>query len=239
MINFKKFFNILFCLLLISSSSVVCAQDTDEDEEDASSYARIKPHHSVSLEVGMPVGLRNSAFSAYMQGIVNTSPYYHYSFKNKLTAGVGLNYNYFWINHVLTPDPKNLGGIHALGGYLRCGYESFHTDRYGIDFNIKLGKSHLVFDSDNNHKLPALPTLNVYYVEPSVGFVITVDEQSSYRWVLGYGVQKYHFVPSILGFDSSANSSSSSDKVNLFSRIAGYTHYLSIGFGYTYYFKQR
>lgn len=238
--NFFHIFFISICLFVFPFNGFSQDKSTgEEDEEDAESYARIKPQHSVSMEVGLPVGIRNKTFSAYMQGIINIAPYYHYSFKNKITAGVGMNYNYFWINHVLTPDPKNLGGIHSLGGYLRFGYENFYTDRYGVDFSVKLGKSQLVFDTDNNHKLSSLPTANVYFIEPSLGFVITADDQSSYRWVLGYGVQKYTFVPTLLGFDKSANPASSSENINLLSRIAGYTSYLTIGFGYTYYIKQR
>lgn len=237
-----KFFHIFFmtiCLLVFPLVGYTQDKSNEEEEEDAESYARIKPHHSISMEVGLPVGMRNKTFSAYMQGIVNMSPYYHYSFKNKMTAGAGLNYNYFWINHVLTPDPKNLGGIHALGGYVRFGYENFHTDRYGVDFNIKMGRSRLIFDSDNNHLLPELPTLDVYFVEPSIGFVITADDQSSYRWVLGYTGQKYRFYPTQLGFDKSANQSTNTQNLNLFSTIANYSQFLTIGFGYTYYIKQR
>jgi len=201
----------------------------EEDNEDPITYARIKPHHSVSLEVGLPVAIRNKNFNGYMQGIVNVSPYYHYSFKNLLTTGIGFNYNYFWINHVLTSDSKNLGGIQSVGGFIRLGYEKFHTDRYGIELNVKIGQSVLIFDTDNNRKLPELPTKNVFTLEPSLGFVVTADDHSSYRWVVSYTAQKYDFNPALLGFKSD-NSSSNSN---------AFTQFLTVGFGYTYYIKQR
>ena len=223
------YFSLLYSLLsfypLISN-----AQSVEEDNnEESETYARIKPHHSVSLEVGLPVAVRNKNFNGFMQGIVNISPYYHYSFKNLLTTGVGFNYNYFWVNHVLTNDSKNLGGIQSLGGFVRIGYEKFHTDRYGVDLNVKIGQSTLIFDTDNNRKLSKLPTMNVFSVEPSIGFVVTADDQSSYRWVVSYTAQKYDFKPTLLGF-APDNSTSSNNT---------FTQFLTVGFGYTYYIKQR
>jgi hypothetical protein len=223
--KFCIFFTFSFCSLF------TLAQETSLEEiEQSETYGRIKPLHSFSLEVGLPVALKNNYFKQYVQGMIYISPYYHYSFKNYLTAGIGLDYNYFWINHVFTNDPKNLGGIQSIGSFMRFGFEKFYTDRYGLDLNIKLGQSSLIFDTDKNRKLGKLPSLNVFTVEPSIGFVVTADDRSSYRWVVSYTTQKYDFRPTLLGFtkDNSSNNESSS-----------YTNFLSVGFGYTYYIKQR
>jgi hypothetical protein len=223
------YFTLLFALLSLYPLASHAQSVEEEDNEESETYARIKPHHSVSMEVGLPVSVRNKNFNGYMQGIINISPYYHYSFKNLLTTGFGFNYNYFWINHVLTNDSKNLGGIQSLGGFVRIGYEKFHTDRYGVDLNVKIGQSTLIFDTDNNRKLSKLPIMNVLSVEPSIGFVVTADDQSSYRWVVSYTAQKYDFKPTLLGF-AADNSSSSTNT---------FTQFLTVGFGYTYYIKQR
>ena len=83
--NFFHIFFISICLFVFPFNGFSQDKSTgEEDEEDAESYARIKPQHSVSMEVGLPVGIRNKTFSAYMQGIINIAPYYHYSFKNKM-----------------------------------------------------------------------------------------------------------------------------------------------------------
>jgi hypothetical protein len=225
------YFSLLFALLSFYPLTTY-AQSEEEDSEESETYARIKPHHSVSMEVGLPVSVRNKNFNGYMQGIINISPYYHYSFKNLLTTGIGFNYNYFWINHVLTNDSKNLGGIHSLGGFVRIGYEKFQTDRYGVDLNVKIGQSTLIFYSDNNRKISKLPTMNVLTVEPSIGFVVTADDQSSYRWVVSYTAQKYNFDPTLLGFVKDVSTANSSPATS-------FTQFLTVGFGYTYYIKQR
>ena len=223
------YFSLLYSLLSFYPLTSHAQSVEEEENEESGTYARIKPHHSISLEVGLPVAVRNKNFNGYMQGIVNISPYYHYSFRNLMTTGIGFNYNYFWINHVLTNDSKNLGGIQSFGGFVRIGYEKFHTDRYGVDLNVKIGQSTLIFDTDNNRKLSKLPTMNVFSVEPSIGFVVTADDQSSYRWVVSYTAQKYDFKPTLLGFIPD-NSTSINNT---------FTQFLTVGFGYTYYIKQR
>jgi|APGre2960657468_1045069.scaffolds.fasta_scaffold23441_3 hypothetical protein len=230
----RNFFYYTFLFLtLIFSPLFISAQTLDEeDNEETETYSRINPRHSISLELGLPVAIRNKNFNGYMQGIVNISPYYHYSFKNRLTTGLGVNYNYFWINHVLTNDTKNLGGIQALGAFVRIGYEKFYSDRYGIDLNVKIGQSTLIFDSDNNRKLSKLPTMNIFVVEPSICFVVTADDQSSYRWVVSYTAQKYNFDPTLLGFVKDVSTANSSPATS-------FTQFLTVGFGYTYYIKQR
>lgn len=207
------------------------AQDEIEDIDDAI-YTRINPKHSLTLELGLPIGLSNKGFKGFLQGMVNFSPYYHYNFKNNISVGVGANYNFFWINHVLSPDKNNVGAIHSLGAFIELGYEKFYTDRIGTDFSVKTGYSQLNFYSVNNRDLGlGTPTKNIAFIEPIFSFIITADEFSSFRWNLGYTFQNYIFNPSSLGFTDAKEYSSYDYQKS--------TQFFSFGFGYTYYFKQR
>ncbi|MFN5443781.1 MAG: hypothetical protein ACK48V_06095 [Crocinitomicaceae bacterium] len=207
------------------------AQDEIEDIDDAI-YTRINPKHSLTLELGLPIGLSNKGFKGFLQGMVNFSPYYHYNFKNNISVGVGANYNFFWINHVLSPDKNNVGAIHSLGAFIELGYEKFYTDRIGTDFSVKTGYSQLNFYSVNNRDLGlGTPTKNIAFIEPIFSFIITADEFSSFRWNLGYTFQNYIFNPSSLGFTDAKEYSSDDYQKS--------TQFFSFGFGYTYYFKQR
>lgn len=229
----------LLVFLMLSFVTVSFCQVATEEEEEADNYLRIKPHHSVTLELGMPVSFRNEHFKGIMQGIINFSPYYHFTSKSHFSVGAGFNYNYFWINHVVAPDPKNLGGIHAIGGFFKLGHEKFHTDRVGTDFGLKVGRSLLLFDSDVNHENGgSVPKQLTYYVEPSFGIVLSADEFTSFRWVLGYAIQKYRFTPTLLGFANSSNYTFKTGQ-NFFSRLQNYTQYLTVGFGFSYYIRQR
>ena len=229
----------LLVVFIISCSNFSFSQASSEEDEDAENYLRIKPHHSVTFELGMPVSFKNEHFKGIMQGIINFSPYYHFTTKSHFSFGAGMNYNYFWINHVVAPDPKNLGGIHAFGGFLKLGHEKFHTDRVGTDFGLKVGRSILLFDSDVNHENGAsIPKLATFYIEPSFGIVLSADEFTSFRWVLGYAIQKYRFTPTMLGFDNSSSYAFKTGQ-NFFSRLQNYTQYLTVGFGFSYYIRQR
>ncbi len=228
-INFRYYLLIFSSVCFLTLHTRAQKIEVEEDEPNEV-YARIHPLRSMTLEVGLPIALKNNIFKQYMQGMIEISPTYHYTFKNFLTIGGGINYNYFWINHVLTSDSKNLGGIQSIGGFVRIGYEKFYTDRYGIDVNVKIGPSKLIFDTDYNRKLDKLPSLNVLTIEPSVAFVVTADEQSSYRWIVSYANQKYDFKSSLLGF--------APGKLNT-NPTSSITQFLTVGFGYTYYIKQR
>lgn len=220
------------CLVLFLFTSFSLIAQEDEDEIDDALYTRINPKHSLSIELGLPIGLSNKAFKGFLQGMVNFSPYYHYNFKNNLSIGIGANYNFFWINHVLSPDKNNVGAIHAFGSFLEIGYEKFYTDRIGTDFSLKGGFTQLNFYSVNNRSLGmGTPKKNVPYLEPTFSFVITADEYSSFRWNLGYSIQNYTFDPTDLGFNYSKEYSSSD-----YNKA---TQFFTFGFGYTYYFKQR
>lgn len=224
-----KFFIVLICLFFSLHSS---AQEETEEIDDAV-YTRINPKHSLTLELGLPIGLSNKGFKGFMQGMVNFSPYYHYNFKNNFSFGVGANYNFFWINHVLSPDKNNVGAIHSLGAFLEIGYEKFYTDRVGTDFSIKTGYSQLNFYSVNNRALGlGTPTKNITFVEPTFSLVITADEFSSFRWNVGYTFQNYTFNPIDLGFSNDVKEYSSVDYQKM-------TKFFTFGFGYSYYFKQR
>lgn len=223
-----KFFSFLFFILF---SSFVIAQD-DEDDVDDAVYTRITPKHSLTIELGLPIGIANKGFNGFLQGMVNFSPYYHYNFKNNISVGVGANYNFFWINHVLSPDKDNVGSIHAIGAFVECGYEKFHTDRIGTDFSIKTGYSKLNFYSVNNRESGVeTPTKNILFIEPNFSFIISADESSSFRWNLGYAFQNYKFDPTYLGFPDTKEYHTSDYNKS--------TQFLSFGFGYTYYFNQR
>jgi hypothetical protein len=225
LINLKLFvFLLAFCNFSFS-------QEEDEDYDDAT-YTRIKPKHSLSIELGMPLAFQNKGFKGFMQGMVNFSPYYHYNFANNIAVGAGVNYNFFWINHVLSPDKNNVGGIHSIGSFVELGYEKFYTDRLGTDFGVKFGYSKLNYYSANNRALGlGTPSQNIVFIEPTASLVITADEFTSYRWILGYVFQNYYFDPSKLGFTDQAEYHSS-DYQKL-------TQFLTFGFGFTYYFKQR
>lgn len=227
----KNLFNVILVILTLQVSSGTIYSQEDEDEEEEI-YVRIRPKHSFSTELGLPVPLLNTGFKGLMQGVINFSPYYTYTTKNNISFGLGANYNFFWINHVYAPDTKNLGGVHATGLFVKLGHEKFHTDRLGTDFGVKFGASHLGFSSKNNTaNLGRTQTKNIFYLEPTLAIVLSADAYTSYRWVIGYAIQNYAFNPTQLGFASSASYAGSD-----YSKI---TQFLTVGFGFSYYFKQR
>jgi hypothetical protein len=226
--NYTRFF--VFIVFLISNCCFFVYSQDETLEED--NYSMVRPKHTFSLELGMPVSLRNNLFSELMRGVINVSPYYHYNFQNNISLGLGVNYNFFWVNHVLAPDPKNTGGIHTGGVFGKLGYEKYYTERFGTDIGVKFGYSNHYYVSDLNKAIFSKPPMNSStFLESTIAFILTADEVTSYRWVVGYAIQNQIFNPAMLGYKNEPRFTNSSAK--------SLTHFLTVGFGFSYYFNQR
>ena len=67
--------------------------------------------------------------------------------------------------------------------------------------------------------------------EPTLGLILTADEQNSYRLNIGYCIQGYGFSPYRIGLQSNIGYETAE-----FNKL---TQYLVVGFGYTYYFRDK
>lgn len=223
----KQFFFILSLCFLANWSA---AQDQDANDFDDNTYGDIKPLHQVSLELGLPNGATNKPFSSMMQGLVNVAPYYQFSLKNKLAFGVGANYAFFKINQFRVPGTIN-GGMHNYGGYVRVAYEQFHSQRFGTEYSVKMGYNQAQIYSDSLKVYHTTTVKNYAYVAPTAAIILTNSEWTSYRFYVSYTFTNMGFSP----FDLGANTASGYD-LNEFDRKS---QFLTVGFGFSYYFKQR
>jgi hypothetical protein len=190
----------------------------------------IEPKSTFNIELGLPNGVSNPAFKNIMQGVVNVSIYYQYDFSNHLTVGIGGRYGYFAINEFKVPVPV-YGGMHSVGGFLKVGYQKFLTERFALDAGIKIGYSEFLFDTDRNDTLGVNPIrTNGIHIEPTVGFILTADEQNSFRFFASYATSGFGYKPAMIGLETFGGYDPSD-----FNKITGS---LIIGFGYTHYFKK-
>ena len=191
----------------------------------------IDPKHTFNIELGLPNGLVNKPFKNIMQGLVNVAPYYQYKFNKQLVVGLGIRYSYFAINEFKVSEPT-YGGMHTGGIFLKAGWEKFHTDHFATEIGLKLGYTQNYFVSDRNDSLGMNPRIvNSTYLEPSIGLILTADEQSSYRLVVSYAFQGFGFRPDLIGLQTLGGYDPKD-----FNKV---TSFLIVGFGYTYYFKPK
>jgi len=215
MIAVKKILSIILLVLVCSNYS---------------NAQSVTPKTTFNVELCLPVAMSNKPFNDFMQGLVGVSTYGQYSFPFHLNVGGGLRYSYFTINEFSVPSPV-FGGVHSGSAFLKVGYDEFHNDRFATDFGLKLGYSHTFFDTDLNKQAGKNPIdLGSTFAEFTTAFILTATENSSYRWIIGYGMQGFGFSPQLIGLDTNGGY----DPAN-FKRI---TSYLAVGFGYTYYFGQ-
>jgi hypothetical protein len=73
--------------------------------------------------------------------------------------------------------------------------------------------------------------VNAIYAEPALGLILMADERTSYRFYLGYGIQDFVFLPSMLGL--STNGGYVGEKVE------SKSGYLLFGFGFSFYFSNK
>jgi hypothetical protein len=190
---------------------------------------KIDPKYTFNVEIGLPVSVTNPLFGDVMQGLVNVSPYAQYSFPFHFHIGAGIKYSYFTINEFSVPEPR-FGGVHSTGGFLKLGWDKFHSDRFATDLGVKVGYNQAFFTS---YQSKGINVKNVQVgsslLEATIGFILSADERNSYRWIIGYGIHGAGFRPDHIGLSS--NGGYDPAKFN------NVTSYLLVGFGYTYYFK--
>lgn len=191
----------------------------------------VTPKHTFNVELLLPNGMGNKPFSSVFHGLVNCSPYYQYALPNSLAFGVGLKYTYFDLNEFKTPEPI-YGGMHTAGAFVKISMEKFHSDRFGTDIGVKVGYSMNYMSTDLNKAKGHNPvTFDAGFVEPTIGLILSADEFTSYRLTIGYTIMGYGFKPYQLGTDLDGGWDHS--------EYSKPTHYLLIGFGFTYYFKSK
>jgi hypothetical protein len=188
----------------------------------------IIPKHTFNVIVGLPNTVVNKPFRRLMVGIVDVNPYYQFSLRNSIVFGAGVRYTLFKVNEFKTPVPI-YGMMHSFGGFVKIGYEKFITTRFAVDFSVKVGFMGFSVDTDLNKNLHnGIYRYDAGFVEPTMGFILSATERSSYRLVFGYTVQSYAFKLSQIGTLNSGGYSIKENKRP--------TQFITFGLGYTHYF---
>ena len=199
-----------------------------------SNAQEIEPKYTFNVELGLPISIQNTPFDDVMQGLVGVSLYQQYSFPSHLNIGAGVRYSLFTINEFAVTEAVN-GSMHTTGAFVKVGYDKFITDRFAIDFGVKMGYS-LNFSSTrkNNATGDIIERTNLsnesIHIEPTLGLILMADEKTSFRFTLGYNIQGTGFSPRFIGLTTDSNWDPN--------RYTSPTHYLVVGFGFTYYFRK-
>jgi hypothetical protein len=190
---------------------------------------KIDPDDSFTFELCLPNSFTNKPYKTIMQGLVSASPYYQYTLKSGISFGAGLHYSYFAINEFRMPV-KVFGGIHTGAAFLKLGHEKFWTERFGTDIGCKFGylQSYAVSDLLRSQGMFYRQT-EALFIEPTIGFVLSADVNSSYRLTIGYPFYGYSFTPETIGYNSDMGFDLAEFSKNC--------SFLNVGFAYTFYFN--
>ncbi len=187
--------------------------------------------HTYNIELSLPNAMTNKAFEDMMQGLINASTYYQYTFKNGLNIGAGIRYSYFTINEFRVPEPVS-GGLHSGAAFFKFGWQKFFNETLAIDIGAKAGYNQNYFLTNMNDTLGVNPfQINSFYAEPAFSLILAADERTSYRFYLGYGIQDFVFLPSMLGLTTNGG--------YVGEKVKSKSSYLLFGFGFSYYFSNK
>ena len=194
---------------------------------------KIEPKFTFNVELGLPVAISNKPFQDIMQGLACGSIYGQYSLPFHLNFGLGARYTLFTVNEFSLPASSPVSGqIHTAGGFVKIGWDKFHNNRFATDFGVKVGYSMNFVTTDANEDLGVgTVQMDAILIEPTLGLILTADEKNSYRLNIGYCIQGYGFSPYRIGLQSDAGYDAAE-----FNKL---TQYLVVGFGYTYYFRDK
>lgn len=208
--------------LLVSLAWCICMYTQSNAQQ-------IDPDDSFTFDLCLPNAMVNKPYQTIMQGLVHASTHYQYALKSGMYFGGGLHYSYFAINEFRV-TPKIYGGIHSAAAFVKTGHEHFWTERFGTDLGCRLGwvQSYVVTDALN--QIGQVPVKREgWYIEPNVSLVLTSDVNQSFRLTIGYPLYGIPFSPQLIGIEGNLGYD-----VQEFERNSTF---LSVGFGYTYYFN--
>lgn len=188
-----------------------------------------EPKMTFQVELALPEAVGNKPFDAYMQGLGSAAVFGQYSFPFHLHVGAGIKYALFTINEFAVPT-KVYGNLQSGTGFIKVGYDKFHSERFATDFGVKVGYTEHMIYSDVNKANGIYPLrFNSPTVETTLSLILTATERHAYRLVLGYGVHGFSFKPPMIGLTSNEGYD---DK-----DLKKLTQYIIVGFGYTLYFN--
>lgn len=197
----------------------------------ASKAQNIYPRSSFHVNFGLPINTANESFKGIMQGLVNSSIHFQHTLPNSFCFGIGMNYTYFSLNEFKINE-SNKGGLMMPSGFLKIGQEKFHSDNFGTDFGLKMGYTLNLFKSDSiMAKEGKARQIGSLFIEPTVGFMLSIDESTTIKLAIGYVVQNFGFEPVLMGLSSNGSYDPA--------RFSTPTQYFTVGFGYTHYFKNK
>ena len=189
----------------------------------------MRPKASFQVGIGLPVNLTNKVFKGIMQGLVNGSLLYNYTFKNALSVGAGVNYTYFDVNRFKVAEPL-FGGIHSPAVFLKAGHERFHTSNFGTDISVKFGAAQHAISTNLNREKGIDPLLiTSSYIEPIFSLIMLSDEKTAFKFNFSYAIYGFGFQPNQLGLKTN-NGYDPKD-------FSDNSTYISFGFSYVHYFR--
>ena len=211
---------IIFCSLCLESANNLYAQGL--------SY---QPEGSFTLDIGIPTGEKNVAFSSILEGLFNGGVGYQYNVFKGLTVGAGGKYSFFTNNRFALKQSVGKGGLHIPSAYLKVGYEKFTTDRFSFNFSLRGGYSRLISVNDSSSvKLGGAFSESTFFIEPQVELLLTSDKNdpNAFSLVFGYSIYFVEYRPEYLSREYFSGFLPEYSK--------GLTRFFSLGFGYRYYF---
>lgn len=193
-----------------------------------------EPKGSFSVDVGIPALGQNYSFKRIMEGLFNGGVTYQYNLFKGITVGAGAKYSFFDMNTFALNNADWRGGLHMPAGYLRLAYEKFTTERVSLSAGMKIGYSYMISANDSCKTAMGKPyTYGTFFMEPQIEALMLTGKSDAggFSFVLGYNFYFADFGPEYLCMDEFPNLSEEDYK--------GITRFLSIGFGYRYYFGRK
>lgn len=219
-----KFYLVIFCC---------CSLFVTMNNYGYSQNFSFQPKGSFSLDIGIPTKEKNVAFSSVLEGLFNGGANYQYNIYKGLTVGAGVKYSYFTNNRFALKQTIGKGGLHIPAVYLKVGYEKFTTDRFSYNVSVRGGYSALISVNDSSLIKLGKPFIeSTFFIEPQLELLLTADKNdpNAYSFVIGYAIYFSEYRPEFLSRE-------------LFTGFlpeysVGLTRFISLGFGYRYYFGQ-
>ncbi|MEO8761190.1 MAG: hypothetical protein ABI388_07720 [Bacteroidia bacterium] len=198
--------HLIYIFLFLVTSQVLIAQDSEGDDYDkAIESRRIHTDFKESLfsfrfSTTLPAPMSNGVLRNKFRGIYEVNLSFNLRLANNFFAGFGFKNGLLGVNAI--PNPVTTTNakyfdlntkMHMYTGYLKVGYNKYHTENIFSTFALNIGYNTSKFTNVVNVNSPILnTTYNSMLIEPEYSLNFAVEENFS----IGIFVS-YNYLPTV------------------------------------------
>ena len=199
--------HLIFTLFLFLASYTLIAQDEEEGDEYDKAIESRRIHtdfkeslFAIRFSATLPAPVSNAVLRSKFRGLYEVNLSFNLRLANNFFGGFGFKNGLLALNSIPNPDTAHSANdfdlktkMHLYTGYLKIGYNKYHTENIFSTFALNLGYNTSMFTNVVNIKSPIINTMyGSMLIEPEYSLNFAVED----NFTIGIFVS-YNYMPTV------------------------------------------